>query len=131
MSEKIALLTLRLTLTAFFLVWATEKFVKPETTAAIFARFYGIDGLPAGASYAAGAVQLFLIAGFAVVGRLRWFFVGALMLMHGFVTATTWDILINPYEGSHHLFWAGVPTLCGLIALFILREKDTLLTFGR
>lgn len=131
MSEKIALLALRLTLSAFFLVWAIEKFVKPETTAAIFARFYGLDDLPPEASYAAGAIQLFLIAGFTVAARFRWFFVGALMLMHGFVTVTTWDILINPYEGSNHLFWAGVPTLGGLIALFALRERDTLLTVGR
>jgi len=127
----LSLLIMRLTVAAFFAVWAIEKFVKPESTVAIFEAFYGISGLPAAASYAIGAVQAVLILAFLVWGKFRTVSVGLLLLMHAGSTLSTWQQLINPYEGPNHLFWAAVPTLGALIALFVLRDEDRIGLVGR
>lgn len=137
-NRQIALATLRYALAAFFSIWAIEKFVKPENTTAIWSHFYRID-LPALgsrisvepeiASYAIGSVQLALIVLF-VLGLFKFWSYGALMVMHGLTTLSTWAHLIDPY-GKNHLFWAGVPTLAALVALWLLREEDTLGTLKR
>ncbi len=127
--QQIALATLRYSLAAFFGVWAIEKFVKPGNTTAIWSHFYHIDGVGEIASYAIGSVQLAIIALF-VLGLFKFWSYGALMVMHGLTTLSTWAHLIDPY-GKNHLFWAGVPTLAALIALWLLREEDTLGTLKR
>lgn len=48
--------------------------------------------------------------------------------MHAVSTLSTYKELLNPYEPPNHLFWAAVPLLAALIALFLLREEDNLLT---
>ena len=48
----LSLFIMRVSVAAFFAVWALEKFVKPESAVAIFDRFYGISGLPVGVQFA-------------------------------------------------------------------------------
>lgn len=126
---KPALLILRLTVAAFFAVWVIEKFVKPEATVAIWKAFYFYDGLPLEASYAIGAVQAVVLILF-LLGIAKLWSTGLLMVMHGLSTLSTWERLINPYEGVNHLFWAAVPALGAIVVLFMLRHHDTLLTVG-
>lgn len=125
-----SLFVLRVTVAAFFAVWALEKFIKPESTVGIFESFYGISGLPLWAVYAIGAVQVALILAFLVWAKFRTVSVGLLLLMHAGSTLSTWQQLIDPYSGPNHLFWAAVPALGALIALFILRDEDRLWTVG-
>ncbi|MEL6371146.1 MAG: hypothetical protein AAFR03_10550 [Pseudomonadota bacterium] len=127
---SLALFVLRLTLTIFFAVWAAEKFIKPETTVAIWKAFYLVENLPLTASYAIGALQVLAIAGF-FFGIARFWSYGFLMVIHGVGTALTYERLINPFEGPNHLFIAAIPVLGALIALFIMRDEDTILTIGR
>ena len=131
MKLQLSLFIMRLTVAAFFLVWALEKFLSPESTIGIFEHFYGIADMPMGAVYAAGAIQLVFVLAFLFVGRFRLITVGGLLVMHAVSTASSWSQLINPYEGGNHLFWAAVPTLGALIALFLLRDEDRLYTIGR
>lgn len=126
----LSLFILRVTVAAFFAVWALEKFIKPESTVMIFESFYGIGGLPLAAVYVIGAVQLALIIAFLVWAKFRTVSVGLLLLMHAGSTLSTWQQLIDPYSGPNHLFWAAVPALGALIALFILRDEDRLWTVG-
>ncbi len=126
---KPALLIMRLTLAAFFAVWVLEKFLHPEKTQAIWARFYLVADLPVEASYAIGAVQAVVLIGF-VLGIAKFWTTGFLMVIHGLSTLSTWQPLLDPYTGVNHLFWAAVPTLGALIALWMLRDDDTLLSFG-
>lgn len=126
----LSLFILRVSVAAFFAVWALEKFIKPESTVGIFEGFYGISGLPLWAVYVIGAVQLALIIAFLVWAKFRTVSVGALLLMHAGSTLSTWQQLIDPYSGPNHLFWAAVPALGALIALFILRDEDRLFTVG-
>ena len=127
MTLQIALLILRLSFAAFFGIWVVEKFVDPTNFQAIFAHFYMIKNIPVEAIYAIGAFQAVILLGF-LLGLFRFWTYGALMVMHGLSTASTWRNLINPYEGPNHLFWAAVPTLGVIVVLFLMRDEDNLFT---
>lgn len=122
-----ALLILRLSITAFFAVWVVEKFVAPEKTVRIWEAFYFVDSLPKEASYGIGVFQALVLLAFTI-GFKRFWSTGLLMVMHGLSTLSTYERLMDPYSSVNHLFWAAVPTLAALIALFMLRDYDTLLT---
>jgi len=126
---KTALFILRLSITIFFAVWAMEKFIKPETTVAIWEAFYHVNALPLAAPYAIGAVQGAAVLCF-FLGIMKFWSYGLLMVMHGAGTIFTYERLINPYTGSNHLFVAAIPVLGALVALFLLRRQDTLFTIG-
>lgn len=127
---KLPLFILRATIAIFYMVWALEKFVDPETTVAIWKAFYMVENLPIAAAYAIGALQVAAVACF-FFGVLKFWSYGFLMVIHGLGTLTTYERLLNPYEGHNHLFIAAIPVLGALIALFLLREEDTLLTLSR
>ncbi|NNL89991.1 MAG: hypothetical protein HKP25_13065, partial [Marinicaulis sp.] len=38
--------------------------------------------------------------------------------------------IFDPFSGSNHLFLAAIPVLGALIALFMLRHEDTMLTLS-
>ena len=126
---RLGLAIIRYTVAAFFSVWAIEKFVKPENAGKIMEHFYGVEGVGVTAAYATGVVQLALIGLFAL-GLFRTWTYGALMLMHAASTLVTWEHLIDPYN-KNHLFWAAVPTLGAMVALWIMRKDDTLFTLGK
>jgi len=129
-SIKKALFIIRLGIAIFFAVWALEKFVNPETTVAIWEHFYHVDALPLAAAYAIGALQAATVLCF-FFGVLKFWSYGFLMLMHAGSTISSYEQLLNPYSGNNHLFVAAIPVLGALVALFLLRKHDTLLTLGR
>jgi len=45
--------------------------------------------------------------------------------------ASTWDYLIKPFGNSNHLFLAGVPIVAIMVALYMLRDWDTISLEGR
>ncbi len=53
------------------------------------------------------------------------------MGMHAASILVSLKNLVNPYSPPNYLFWAAVPTLAAFITLFLLRERDQLLTLGR
>ncbi|NWG45256.1 MAG: DoxX protein [Alphaproteobacteria bacterium] len=126
----IALAIIRYSVFAFFAVWVVEKFVKPESTVAIWKIFYFTENLPLEASYGIGVVQAVILIGF-VLGLARTWTYGLLTLMHALSTLSTYEPLLDPYTRVNHLFWAAVPTLGAMIALFLLREADTIGTLRR
>lgn len=127
-SRRLGLAAIRYSVAAFFAVWAIEKFVKPDVTGRIWSHFYKIEGIGTYASYGIGAFQLAIIGLFAL-GLFRTWTYGALFLMHAVSTLSTWEHLIDPY-GKNHLFWAGVPTLAAMAALWLMRKDDSLATLG-
>ncbi|NNE41043.1 MAG: hypothetical protein HKN14_09015 [Marinicaulis sp.] len=126
---KLALFILRLTLTIFFALWAAEKFIKPETTVKIWDAFYLVGNLPLEASYAIGVIQSIVIVLF-FFGILKFWTYGFLMVTHGLSTFSTYERIFDPFSGSNHLFLAAIPVLGALIALFMLRHEDTMLTLS-
>lgn len=125
-----ALFLLRASVAAFFTVWAIEKFVKPETTVAIWKAFYFVGNLPPEASYGIGLLQLIAVFCF-FFGVLKFWSYGFLMVIHALSTLSSYERLMNPYDGHNHLFWAAVPTLAALIVLFMMRESDVKFTLSR
>ena len=124
-----ALFIMRVTIAIFFAYWAVEKFVEPETTVAIWKAFYFVDGLPSQMSYVIGVVQTATVLCF-LFGVLKFWSYGFLTLMHAGSTILSFEKYLDPYTGANHLFVAAIPVLGALIALFLLRNEDTLFTFG-
>lgn len=124
-----ALFALRASIAIFFAIWAIEKFVKPETTAAIWSKFYLVDGMPTEVAYVIGAIQLLAVILFAL-GLFKLWTYGFFLAIHTLGTLSTWQILITPYQGGNHLFVAAIPVLGALLALFLMRREDKWLSLG-
>jgi putative oxidoreductase len=119
------LLILRLTLALFFAQWSIEKFIHPEAAASIFAHFYGLQ-ISAMIAYVFGAVELAFTIGL-LLGVARTIALGGLILIHGISVLVSWYQLLHPWAAvPNHLFIASIPVLGGLVALFLLRNRDTL-----
>ncbi len=122
-----ALLVMRLSLALFLLPWVIEKFTKPEQTAGIFSHFYHIDNLPVAGSYAVGALWALLLLAF-VTGFKKRISYGIVMVLHGLTTVFTIPNMLPFLETYNHLFLAAIPTLGALIALYALRDHDTMMS---
>ena len=124
----IGLALIRFSTGIFFLVWSIEKIIHPEIIQKVFSRFYLLDISP-GISIAIGIIQILIVLAF-MAGLLKIWTYGAILGMHAVSTLSTYKELFNPYEPPNHLFWAAVPLLAALVALFLLRKEDYLLTIG-
>ncbi|HEV8693488.1 MAG TPA: hypothetical protein VGQ93_04765, partial [Lysobacter sp.] len=78
---EISLLALRLSVAAVMLVWALDKFVRPEHSASVFAGFYGIPGVGGTIVVGLGVAQLLLVLAF-LAGVARTWTYGAILLLH-------------------------------------------------
>jgi hypothetical protein len=125
-----ALFLIRWSVVLFLLPWVIGKFTKPETTQAIFAKYYMIESLPLPVAYAIGVAWALALAAFAF-GFKRTISYGAVMLFHGVGTLFTWKQLLPFMDQFNALFLAAIPTLGAMVALFLLREQDTIGTIGK
>lgn len=125
-----ALFILRWSIFLFLVPWVMEKFTEPETTAKIFAHFYKIDNLPVAGSYAVGGLWAALLLAF-VLGFKKRFSYGLVALFHGVATLTSIHYMLPFLETYNHLFLAAIPTLGGMILLYMLREHDTIGTMEK
>lgn len=125
--RKVALplLLLRLSVFLVMLMWAIDKFVKPDHAAAVFEKFYSLNGIGYGLIYLVGAAQLAILIGF-VLGIKKRFTYGAVLLFHTVSTVVSFRQFLNPYEGSNLLFFAAWPMLAACFTLFYLRDHDRL-----
>ena len=123
---QISLAIIRISTAMFFLVWSLRKIIQPESTQGIFSKFYMMEVSPL-FSYVAGGIQTLFVIAF-LVGLFKTWTYGAILGMHIVSVLSTYKQLFNPYESPNTLFWAAVPALGGLIALFLLRDKDEFLT---
>jgi hypothetical protein len=124
----ISLAIIRISIGIFFLVWSIEKIIAPELAQRVFKNFYFSEISP-GVSVIIGIIQTLIILAF-LLGLFKTFSYGALLGMHTVSVLSTYQQLLNPYQPPNHLFWAAVPALGALIALFILRKNDRLLTIN-
>ncbi len=126
--QQVALLVLRVSLAAFFLVWSVEKILAPELALRVFQTFY-FSSPSTEILIALGVLQTAIVLAF-LAGLFKTWTYGLLLAMHAVSTASSWERLINPYEPPNHLFWAAIPVLGALLALFLLRRRDNLLTLS-
>ncbi|GAA4853247.1 hypothetical protein [Luteimonas vadosa] len=126
----LSLLAIRWTMVVFLLPWVADKFVRPEHAIAVLEGFYGLSGSGAPLVFGLGVAQAVLLALFAFGVARTWSY-GLVLAMHAVTTLVSWKQYLDPYTGANLLFFAAWPALGACLALFLLREHDTLGTVGR
>lgn len=126
----LSLLLIRASVVLMLAPWIVDKFRNPEHAIGVFQHFYGLGGVAEPLVYAIGIAQVLLLLCFAL-GAFRTVSYGLVTLMHAGSTLASWPQYLNPYEGANLLFFAAWPMLAACIALFLLRDYDTLLSAGR
>lgn len=125
---KLSLLALRLGVFLVMLMWTLDKFVSPGHAAAVWSNFYLLDGVPPIAFTIIGALQLALVLAFVAGLWKRWTY-GAVLVLHGISTFSSWQQYLNAFDNL--LFFAAWPMLAACLALYLLRDSDTLMTTKR
>jgi len=121
-----ALLTLRVGIFIVMFVWAVDKLVNPGHAAAIFEGFYGIGGLSTTLAAVLGSLQILLCLAF-LAGAWKTITYGLILVMHAVSTLSSFPQYMDAFNNL--LFFAAWPMLAACIALFMLRDYDTKLSF--
>ncbi len=119
----LSLLLLRVGIFIVFLFWTLDKILYPDHAAGVFAKFYGLEAMGETIFLAIGVAQLILILTF-VVGLFKTWTYGAILLLHAISTFSTFGLYLDPFDNL--LFFAAWPMLAACIALFLMRDWDTL-----
>lgn len=125
-----SLLLLRWGMVVFLAPWIVDKFRNPAHAIGVFEHFYGLGGIAQALVYGIGVAQVLIVACFALGIARRWSY-GLVLLMHAGSTLSSWRQYLDPFDGANLLFFAAWPALAACIALYLLRDHDTLGTFGR
>src|SRR5712692_1929204 len=124
---RLPLLLLRIGVFIVMLMWTLDKFVRPGHATGVFKKFYGLDlGSPT-VFYVLGSVELVLILLF-VTGTAKRFSYGAVLALHAVSTVSSYRQYMAAFDNL--LFFAAWPMLAACIALYLLRDLDTLWTLG-
>ncbi|MGF1464365.1 MAG: DoxX protein [Maricaulaceae bacterium] len=123
----LSLFIMRALITVFFLIWVADKLFSPATSTRVFEAFY-FSSPPVWLITAFGLAQLLVVLAFAA-GVMRTVSYGAILLMHATSTLSTYERLLDPLARPNILFWAAVPVLGAVIALFLMRKRDVILNW--
>lgn len=119
----LSLLLLRVGVFIVMALWSVDKLLNPQHAGAVFETYYLIGGLGPTTLAVIGAGQLLVEIAF-VAGLFRTFTYGFVLVTHGISTLASWPGYIEPFDNL--LFFAAWPMLAACVALFLLREQDTL-----
>lgn len=125
---SVSLLLLRAGVFIVMIMWTLDKFVNPGHAAAVAENFYFMEGLGGAALMVIGGVQLVIVLAFAA-GFLKTLSYGLVLLMHAVSTFASYQQYLAPWDNL--LFFAAWPMLAACVALFLLRDADTLLSADR
>ncbi len=126
---KLSLFCLRFGVFIVMVVWTLDKFVRPDHAASVFEGFYAISGLGGVIMKVVGGLEFVLIAGF-FLGIKKRFTYGAVLLLHGISTFSSYRQYLAPFEKVNLLFFAAWPMLAACLALYLLRDEDNWFTVG-
>jgi uncharacterized membrane protein YkgB len=124
---RLSLLMLRIGVFIVMFIWTIDKFVRPEHAAAVFKHFYFIGGLSHTMSFIIGALEMLIILAF-LFGYKKRFTYGFVLIIHGISTLSSFKQYLTPFTDPNLLFFAAWPMLAACIALYLLRDQDTLLS---
>jgi hypothetical protein len=122
-SLKISLLLLRLGVFMVFLVWTLDKFFSPGHAARVFEKYYFFKGLGNEIVYVVGFLQAVITLAF-LFGIKKKYSYGIIFLMHLASTLVSYEQYFKP----NLLFFATFPMLAATVALYLMRDQDTLMT---
>lgn len=121
-----SLVTLRVALGVFLLVWGLDKFILTSRSIEIYDYFYGMAASE-GLAYALGGLES-LLALAIIIGVFRRWSYGIGLLVHAATTVATFRLIVDPWgliSGEpQHLFFAAIPILAAFIVLYLLRDLD-------
>lgn len=133
MSDKrrleIALLILRLSIGSFLAVWASLKFLRPEWMVNVFTNAYGLSWVTQDLAFIVGSLQALVVLAF-ITGFARTITYGFVAMMHATGVIASIPNLMEFTRYPNNLLWTSVVTLGALIALFIMRNSDNLLSLS-
>ncbi|MGF1515216.1 MAG: hypothetical protein ACFB5Z_16170 [Elainellaceae cyanobacterium] len=121
----LGLFLLRISVFLVLLMWAIDKFVRPEHAAAVYQNFYLIGGLGNAVFYIIGVIQLAIIVLFLLGLWKRWTY-GLVLFMHAVSTFSAFRQYLSPFQDPNLLFFAAWPMLAACFVLFYLKDWDTL-----
>jgi hypothetical protein len=79
--------------------------------------------------YAIGAGEMIILLAFVAGLYKRWTY-AAVLLFHAVSTLSSFKQYLAPFEGPNLLFFAAWPMLAACVALYLLRDLDTLWAAG-
>ncbi len=131
-----SLFAIRLSLFAFMIMWALLKVTTPASYGVsdggtgIFGSFYGIN-LGQGVVYGVGLAQIAFLLAF-LAGVAKFVTTGGVMIMNLITLVVSLPTILPAFVGGGNiLFAASFPVFGASLALFLLREHDTFLSFHR
>jgi len=124
---QFSLLFLRVSVFLVMFMWTIDKFINPGHAAKVYEVFYYIGGLQHVIMYAIGAVEMVILLLF-LVGYLKKYTYGAVLLFHAVSTLSSFKQYLAPFDGPNLLFFAAWPMLAACLTLFLLRDQDKQLT---
>ncbi len=134
---KIALLAMRIGVFIVFLMWGLDKFLNPGHNSGMIGHYYpgAIAGIMQSTLPLLGALQLIML-GLFFLGFFKTITYGYFLLAHLGTTIVSAGRLFPRggtwagYELHQLLYFGSLPMLGCCIALFLVRERDTLLSPG-
>ena len=118
-----ALLVLRLGVFVVMLMWTLDKLVNVQHAVGVFNNFYGMGGIAPAVMRTLGGAELVLILAF-VAGYKKRFTYGAVLVLHTISTLSSYRQYLDPF--ANLLFFAAWPMLAACVALYMLRDLDTM-----
>lgn len=125
-----SLLFLRLSVFLVMFMWTIDKFINPGHAAKVYEKFYYIAGLGDAVMYAIGAIEIIVLLLF-LAGYKKTYTYAAVLLLHAVSTLSSFNQYLAPFEGPNLLFFAAWPMLAACFALFLLRDRDKILTVSQ
>jgi len=125
---RLSLLLLRLTVFLVIVMWTVDKFVNPGHAAKIFENFYALSGIEFNLMYIIAAVEMLILLLF-LAGYKKTFTYGFVLVIHSVSTFSAFGQYLDPFNNL--LFFAAWPMWAACVALFLLRDNDTMLNVSR
>ena len=126
---QLPLLFIRLSIFLVMFMWTVDKFINPGHAAKVYESFYYITGLEVVVMYAIGGMEIILLFLF-LAGYKKTYTYGAVLVLHGISTLSSYKQYLAPFDGPNLLFFAAWPMLAACVALFLLRDQDRMWTVG-
>lgn len=138
MKLGVGLLSMRIGVATVFLMWAIDRVLAYGHNSGMIKGYYGLE-ISQPVLTAIGIVQILIILGF-IIGVFKLWTYGYILVAHTITTlasakrllpADMWTLGWEGFEKHQLLYYGSLPMLGACIALFLLRDKDTLLSLNR
>ena len=126
---QISLFSLRIGVFVVFLAWTLDKIFAYEHNSKMIGHYYGVEVSELFLT-ALGIAELILLIAF-LLGKYKTFTYGVILFAHTVTTLVSAKRFFPPYEIHQLLYFGAIPMLAACLALFLLREHDTLMNVGK